>query len=180
MTSPSRPERIFHIATREDWEAARVSGTYTTSTRGRSLEQEGFIHAARREQVGEVFRRYYRDVREPLVLLTIDPARLGAEVREEQVGEETYPHVHGPVEASAVVDVRPLDRRGGTESVASLFAKEMAGRMVAALVVMVTAAVGAAVAAALSGADWAPLAGLAVGAALGVALVVVRRSPARP
>lgn len=180
MPSPSRPQPIFHIATRADWEAARASGTYTTSTHGRSLEEEGFIHAARRDQVGEVFRRHYRGVRVPLVLLTIDPARLRAEVREEQVGEETYPHVHGPVETAAVVDVRPLDRRGGTESVASLFAREMAGRMAVALVVMVTAAAGAAVATTVSEADWAPLAGLVAGASLGVTLVVVRRVLRRP
>ena len=37
---------IFHIATEADWDAARRSKQYTTSTLGRTLEQEGFIHAA--------------------------------------------------------------------------------------------------------------------------------------
>ena len=36
--------QIFHIASASDWTAAQRSGTYTTSTRGRTLEQEGFIH----------------------------------------------------------------------------------------------------------------------------------------
>ena len=39
--------RIFHIATAADWAEAQRTGSYTTSTRGRSLEQEGFVHASR-------------------------------------------------------------------------------------------------------------------------------------
>lgn len=106
-------EPIFHIATVADWEAAQRDGAYTTSTRGRTLAEEGFIHASRGDQVRVVFRRYYADAAEPLVLLTIDPDRLGAEVRVEPVGDDTYPHVYGPVEAAAVVEVHPLDAAGG-------------------------------------------------------------------
>ena len=134
--SQDRPERIFHIATRADWVAARRSGDYTTSTLGRTLEQEGFIHASRREQVAGVFDRYYRGVREPLVLLTIAPERLEAEVREERVGDDTYPHIFGPVPKSAVVQVAPLSRRGAPETVMSLWLKGMAVRMGVALLVM--------------------------------------------
>ena len=111
MTSPDA-ERIFHIATRADWLEATRTGTYTTSTAGRTLVDEGFIHASRAEQVQPVFDRYYADAGEPLVLLDIDPSRLAAEVRVEQVGSDTYPHVFGPIEPSAVVEVHPLDGRG--------------------------------------------------------------------
>jgi uncharacterized protein (DUF952 family) len=100
---------IFHIATVADWEAAIASGSYTTSTRGRTLAEEGFIHASRSEQVPLVFGRYYADAGEPLVLLTIDTVLLEAEVRVVPVGDDTYPHVYGPVTPGAVVDVRPLD-----------------------------------------------------------------------
>ena len=103
---------IFHIATARDWEAARRDGTYTTSTRGRTLADEGFIHASRPEQVQPVFRRWYADAGEPLVLLAIDPDRLGAEVRVEPVGDDTYPHVYGPIDPAAVVAVHPLDDEG--------------------------------------------------------------------
>ena len=101
--------QIFHIATAADWAEAQRTGPYTTSTRGVTLEQEGFIHAARREQVRPVWRRFYADAGEPLVLLVIDPDRLGAEVRVEPVGADTYPHVYGPIEPAAVVEVRSLD-----------------------------------------------------------------------
>jgi uncharacterized protein (DUF952 family) len=106
-------EPIFHIATVADWQAAQRDGAYTVSTRGRTLAEEGFIHAARRDQVRPVFDRYYAGAGEPLVLLVVDPDRLDAEVRVELVGDDSYPHVHGPIEVTAVVDVRPLDEAGG-------------------------------------------------------------------
>jgi uncharacterized protein (DUF952 family) len=131
------PERIFHIATAADWRRTLASGTYTTSTVGRSLEEEGFIHASRRDQVQGVFDRYYRDAGEHLVLLTIDPARLtGADVRVEPVGDDTYPHVYGPIDRRAVVEVTPLDRHGRSETLTSLWVRGMAVRMGLALVVM--------------------------------------------
>lgn len=106
--TPSGARLIFHIATRADWEETLESGTYTTSTAGRTLAGEGFIHASRREQVQGVYDRYYAKAGEPLVLLTIDPTRLDSEVRVESVGDDTYPHVYGPINREAVVDVVPL------------------------------------------------------------------------
>ena len=41
-----RMQRLYHIATVPDWEQAQRDGEYTTSTRGRSLSEEGFIHAS--------------------------------------------------------------------------------------------------------------------------------------
>lgn len=130
------PERIFHIATAADWRRTLDSGTYTTSTVGVTLEEEGFIHASRRDQVQGVFDRYYASLGEDLVLLTIDTARLGAEVRVEAVGDDTYPHVYGPINRNAVVDVTPLNRRGGTETFMSVWINNMAARMGIALALM--------------------------------------------
>ena len=136
------PDRIFHIATAADWRRTLESGSYTTSTVGRTLEEEGFIHASRRDQVQGVFDRYYAGLGQDLVLLTIDPTRLTeAEVRVEAVGDDSYPHVYGPINRSAVVDVVPLDRRGGAETLTSLWLRGMAVRMGIALAVMVVIAV---------------------------------------
>jgi uncharacterized protein (DUF952 family) len=99
--------RIFHIATLEDWKLAQQSGSYTTSTYGRTLEQEGFIHAARHDQVPLVRDRQYADVDEPLVVLEIETDRLNVPVLEESVGDETYPHVYGAIPTDAVVAWRP-------------------------------------------------------------------------
>ena len=99
---------IFHIATAADWAAAQRSGTYTTSTRGVSLEQEGFIHASRRDQVAGVWKRYYADADEKLVLLSIDTERLTSPWREDPVGNDSFPHIYGPINASAVLGAQPL------------------------------------------------------------------------
>ena len=164
--------RIFHIATAADWESARASGSYTTSTYGRSLEQEGFLHASRRDQVSGVFAAFYRDVPEPLVLLAIDTDRLDVPWREDPVGEQTFPHIYGPLRPRAVVDVRPLNRRGGTESFSVLFVKEVMLRAALAVAVMVLTVVSSAIGARIDQ-DGGALMGAGLGLVVGVAGVVL-------
>lgn len=96
---------IFHIAAGEAWRHARAAGAY----RGDSLEAEGFIHASTRLQVLEVANRLFRG-RRGLVLLLIDETKVGSEIRRENLegGEELYPHIHGPLNLDAVVDVLPF------------------------------------------------------------------------
>jgi uncharacterized protein (DUF952 family) len=168
--------RIFHIATKADWEQARTAGSYATSTRGQSLEDVGFIHAAHRPQVRPVFQRYYRDVREPLVLLTIDTDRLDVPWREDEVGEESFPHIYGPLSAKAVVGVQPLNKGGGTETFTALFVKEMVPGILLAVVAMLLAAGGSLVGRGL-GTEWGELAGAVAGLVVGivVAVLVMRR-----
>jgi uncharacterized protein (DUF952 family) len=102
--------RIFHIATVTDWEAAQLAGSYTTSTYGVTLAEEGFIHASRQDQWPGVRERFYAEVTEPLVLLEIEVDRLTAPVVEESPPgiDETFPHIYGPLNPDAVVDVTPL------------------------------------------------------------------------
>lgn len=163
---------IYHIATAADWRAARRSGRYETSTRGRALAEVGFIHAARRDQVATVHHDIYRGVTEPLVLLGIDTERLSVPWREDPVGEDRYPHIYGPLATSAVVSTVPLNAQGGTASLTSLFIHEMAVRMGLALLVMVLVGVGFQVGA-TTGPDAAPLLGMAVGLLVGLVVVVV-------
>lgn len=100
--------RIFHIATADDWAEAQRTGAYTTSTYGQSLEAVGFIHCSRADQWRAVRERFYADVTEPLVLLEIESDRLASPWREDTVGDETFPHIYGPLDVSAVVAVHPL------------------------------------------------------------------------
>ncbi|MEP6816649.1 MAG: DUF952 domain-containing protein [Marmoricola sp.] len=104
--------RLFHIATVADWQAAQATGRYTTSTCGRTLAEEGFIHTSRADQWQGVRDRFYADVAEPLVLLVIDSELLTAPVLDEHVPgtDETFPHVYGAIEPGAVVRVLPLGR----------------------------------------------------------------------
>ncbi|GGO11105.1 hypothetical protein GCM10010116_22370 [Microbispora rosea subsp. aerata] len=102
---------IFHLALASDWDAAVTAGEYRVSTLGRTLEEEGFIHAsATLDQVHGVAGRYYGHVTEPLVLLEIDEERLGCPVRLEvpEGADEAFPHIYGPIPVTAVTAVSPF------------------------------------------------------------------------
>ena len=101
--------QIFHLTTAQDWAAAQEQGGYTVSTRGRSLGDEGFIHCSQAEQVEATRERYYSDVPD-LVLLVIETDLLTSPWRVEQLPgtDQPYPHVYGPVDLTAVVEVRAL------------------------------------------------------------------------
>jgi len=102
---------IYHLAEPEHWGNAVRAGRYAQSTRGRTLAQEGFLHASTAQQWPQVRRRFYADLQTDLLLLTIDPARLGVPLRFE-VGDpstgELFPHVYGPLDVAAVVATRVL------------------------------------------------------------------------
>lgn len=76
------PSWIYHLALTEEWQAAQRQGSYRRSTRGLSLEQVGFIHASRADQLAATYRRFYGDAG-PVTLLTIDPQQLTAPLRYE-------------------------------------------------------------------------------------------------
>ncbi|TQK70530.1 MULTISPECIES: DUF952 domain-containing protein [unclassified Nocardioides] len=109
---------IFHLALLRDWEEAQRAGSYTTSTLGRSLAEEGFIHASRADQWTGVRDRFYGEVTDPMVLLQIDPGVLDVPVVDEEPfpgAGETFPHIYGPLPVTAVVKAIPLAAQRSTE-----------------------------------------------------------------
>jgi uncharacterized protein (DUF952 family) len=168
--------RIFHVALRSDWEAAERSGAYTVSTRGRTLAEEGFIHASRGDQWQGVRDRYYADVDDPLVLLVIDTDRLRSPVVEEvpDGASETFPHIYGPLNPDAVVQAVPLDPAGqpSTESFSTLFLREVLRNVLRASALFAVVVAGALVGRELDP-DWGALTGTAVALGVGVAALVV-------
>jgi uncharacterized protein (DUF952 family) len=101
---------IVHLCSRNDWEKAQEMGEY----RPGSLETEGFIHNSLPDQILWVANQFYRGEKD-LVLLWIDPALVEGEIRWETVPDGTFPHIFGPLNLSAVVDVREL--RAGEDGV---------------------------------------------------------------
>ena len=97
---------LYHCATQAQWEQFGADGQSRVSTRGRTLEEEGFIHCSYLPQVPGVLERFYADVEEPMLLLRLDPALIGSEIRV----ENGFPHVYGPLPLSAVLDAVPLTR----------------------------------------------------------------------
>jgi len=108
-TSPL-PQAVYHLALRGEWEAAVSAGDlYRRSTLGKSLEQQGFIHCSFGDQVETIANLIYRG-RSDVLLLTVDTAKLRAEVRVENLegGTSQFPHVYGALPIEAVVKVQPI------------------------------------------------------------------------
>jgi uncharacterized protein (DUF952 family) len=97
---------IYHITTKQAWEAAQAKGYYEAP----SLKTEGFIHCSKAEQVQGVLERYYSGQKD-LLRLSIDPTRLTSPLKFElapSVNEE-FPHVYGAIDLGAVVDVEDVE-----------------------------------------------------------------------
>lgn len=99
---------IYHILPRTNWEQAQAAGLYSAT----SLATEGFIHASAREQVADTANRFYRG-QPNLVLLVIDTDKVKPEVRYDPVDIHGalmhFPHIYGPLNMDAVIDVRDFD-----------------------------------------------------------------------
>lgn len=97
---------IYHIVPAATWVKFNDEPIYAAN----SLEREGFIHLSDQRQVAGVLDRYYRDVPD-LLLLHIDPAKLTHELRyEEAATGEQFPHVYGPIDKDAVVEIEKIVR----------------------------------------------------------------------
>ena len=95
---------LFHVIEAEGWDRAKAEG----QVRPASLETEGFVHLSSAEQVHATLRRHFPG-RFGLMLLTVDPERLDAEIRwEEAEGGELFPHFYGPLPITAVVQTQEL------------------------------------------------------------------------
>jgi glutathione S-transferase len=106
---------IFHLAIPEDWAGAFGAGEYRMSTRGVTLEQEGFIHCSTREQIEDTANRFYGDL-DQLVVLTISPGLVPARIVFEPPApgiETLFPHIYGPLPIAAVVRAQPWLRSAG-------------------------------------------------------------------
>jgi uncharacterized protein (DUF952 family) len=91
---------IYHITTASAWAKAQEDGEYVTE----SLVIEGFIHCSAEAQVAGVLDRYYKG-QTNLVKLTIDKSKVTHPLIYELAGSinEVFPHIHGPINLSAVV-----------------------------------------------------------------------------
>lgn len=96
---------IFHMALPDDWRAAEASGTYSMSTRGVTVADEGFMHCSFAHQMRGVAERYYGDVDE-IVVLHLDRASVSGDLRVEPPADgidELFPHVYREILTDEVV-----------------------------------------------------------------------------
>lgn len=103
---------IIHLAVRAEWEAAKQQGVYPWSTRGITVDDEGYTHCSFEHQWRGVRDRFYSDLDDDeLVLLEIDESRLSSPVIVERLGDapDEFPHIYGTIDLEAVIVERPLN-----------------------------------------------------------------------
>jgi uncharacterized protein (DUF952 family) len=98
---------LLHLCTAAEWEAACAAGAVAPL----SLAEVGFVHLSTPEQVALPANRLFSG-RSDVLLLVIDPARVGVEVRWEpgvpgDPASMRFPHAYGPVPTAAVTAVLP-------------------------------------------------------------------------
>ncbi len=96
---------IFHICRRDDWSAAERVGAYHGSAQDKADE---FIHFSDAARIVESAARH-RAGQQGLVLVAVDPKRLGDALRwEESRGGVLFPHLYGALRMDAVIAVHDL------------------------------------------------------------------------
>jgi uncharacterized protein (DUF952 family) len=99
---------IYKLLPAEEWTAAETRGSFEGSAVDR---RDGYIHLSGHDQVVETAARHFAG-QPGLILLTVDPDRLGDDLRwEPSRGGALFPHLYGPLPVHAVVavDVVPDD-----------------------------------------------------------------------
>lgn len=93
---------FYHVTTAADWDAAKQRGEYIHP----SLEAEGFIHCSQDHQVAGVLERYFAG-KTDLVKLVIESDKLTSKYVFDwsKSTADTFPHVYGPINIDAVIDV---------------------------------------------------------------------------
>jgi uncharacterized protein (DUF952 family) len=107
-------EKIFHITSCVEWEAAQKAGQYTAP----SLTTDGFIHCSTRTQVLPVAEKFYKG-QAGLILLAIDPTRISSSLKweapfdgvppSEALAKDLFPHIYGQINLDAVIQVLDLE-----------------------------------------------------------------------
>ncbi|AEI48396.1 DUF952 domain-containing protein [Runella slithyformis] len=100
---------IYHIVTPEQWAPFEYAPSYKSET----FDTETFIHCSTQTQIAGVLERYYGGTAN-LLLMHIDESRLTSPLLYEPApnGTELFPHVYGPINSEAIVELGWLKKEG--------------------------------------------------------------------
>ena len=114
---------ILHLLSRESWVEAQAQGQLVAP----SVATEGFAHCSTEHQMIDVANKYYNGANN-MVLLNIDPTKLASQLKFEPPAhidgspalphEPMFPHIYGPINLDAVVEVIDFPCRSNGEFVA--------------------------------------------------------------
>lgn len=95
---------LYHLVSQHTFDGQPADEPYAPA----SFFEEGFIHlSATPQQVAWVADRFYAEVLD-LVVLMIDEALLTAPVQWDETPDGRFPHLYGPLNRDAIVDIVPV------------------------------------------------------------------------
>src|SRR3546814_9149791 len=86
------PDDVFHITTAAGWAGAQSDGEVAPA----SLADEGFVHCSTGDQLTGTIERHFPGATD-LVVLRLRRDLLDPELRWEESGHGTYPHLSRPI-----------------------------------------------------------------------------------
>lgn len=102
---------FFHLTSKQAWEEAKIVGSYSLSTKGKTLEEVGFLHASFADQLDQVAQYVFTGSTEALVVLHLDIEKLennGITVKVEAASNgQLYPHIYGAIPCHLVDKIIP-------------------------------------------------------------------------
>lgn len=103
------PDPIYKIVPGPLWRAAEGAGVFG----GAPVDlADDFIHLSAAGQLRETAARHFAGA-EDLLLVAVDPARLGAALRwEPSRGGALFPHLYAPLDVASVLSAAPLPLGG--------------------------------------------------------------------
>lgn len=98
---------IYHMLPANVWQAQSPTEPYCAAT----LATEGFVHCTQEpERLLWVANQFYQQISGDFVILCLETVQVQAEIRWEAADGHRFPHIYGPIELAAVVDVLPFPR----------------------------------------------------------------------
>jgi len=101
---------LYHITTRDDWAEAEIQKIYKPP----SLTTEGYIHLSTDKQLLLSANKFYRG-KSDLLVVAINEKRLDEHLKFESADDDSFPHLYGPLNLDAVVEVVGLPLGDGGE-----------------------------------------------------------------
>ena len=101
---------IYKIIDKNDWQKARISGSYLGSSKD---IEDGYIHFSGEEQVLDTLKKYYQNEKN-LLLLKVKTLNLVHLLWEQASDGNMFPHLYSPLNIKYIVDELeiPLDENG--------------------------------------------------------------------
>ena len=96
---------LYKIMSRQEWEAAQAQGVYEGSKVDR---KDGFIHLSAAHQVRTTAQKHFSG-KPDLVLISVREEGLSKNLKwEVSRGGDLFPHIYGPLQLAAIIDVVAL------------------------------------------------------------------------